>query len=366
MNERGVSIIICCHNGALRLSETVRHIALQIVPEDIRWEFLLVDNGSTDNSVAVAEAVWTAYYPSGRFRVVTEPILGLSHARAKGFNEARYEFMLLCDDDNWLAPDYVKTAFDIMSERNAVGALGGLGTLYFETDPPPWIPNNTIFAAVGQQDQPGKVRNNRIYGAGCVIRKSAYLELKRAGFKSFLHDRTGSSLTSGGDYELCYALAILGYDIWYDDRLRFVHFITRERLTWNYFMKYARESCTCFDVLTSYKMVAAGLTAHEFPAVVIARDFFYCLRKFAQIGIAMIFTQRSSRSRRTLYFRYTIFRNKIVTYVRKYRQICRQHREIMSLKKNCAKLKEVRSAGPAISLEAPASTFSLKPFPRPQ
>src|SRR5215216_2743758 len=117
MIQHGVSIVICCHNGAARLLETVKHIALQVVPHHIPWEFLLIDNASTDGSAVVAQSVWKQYDTSAEFRIVHEPVLGLSHARARGFREAQYEFVLLCDDDNWLNKNYVATAYEIMSEK---------------------------------------------------------------------------------------------------------------------------------------------------------------------------------------------------------------------------------------------------------
>ena len=125
MIQHGVSIIICCHNGVGRLPETVRHIAQQEVPAHIPWEFILVDNASTDNSVGLAEAIWTAYDPPAAFRVVKERTLGLSHARSKGFEAAQYEFMIMCDDDNWLAADYVARTYEIMAAKPSVAALGG-------------------------------------------------------------------------------------------------------------------------------------------------------------------------------------------------------------------------------------------------
>ena len=105
MKLQGVSIIICCHNGAERLSETIRHIARQRVPVYVPWELLIVDNGSTDSSAQVARTEWQKHRVDTYLRIVKEPMLGLSNARARGFQEARYEYMVLCDDDNWLDED---------------------------------------------------------------------------------------------------------------------------------------------------------------------------------------------------------------------------------------------------------------------
>jgi glycosyltransferase involved in cell wall biosynthesis len=331
----GVTILICCHNGAKRLPDTLRYIANQIVSKEIRWELLIVDNKSTDMSAPIARREWSKYNSSGKFRIVLEPVLGLSHARARGFLEAQYEYVIMCDDDNWLAPDYVENVYWIMSEKSSIGALGGFGKLIFEVTPPKYIEHSNIFAAGEQGHGPGKVRSNKIYGAGCVIRKSAYKKLYDLGFKSLLTDRKGRELSSGGDYELCYALALMGYDIWYDDRLRFSHFITEERLNWGYFMRYARESAQCFEVLNAYKSIADDSVINKVALVHVARNFFYTFRRFLRITAKRIVTKDESDEGRMLYFRHTVLIYKLGTYLGRFSQMMRIHKQIVEFKRLC-------------------------------
>jgi hypothetical protein len=54
------------------------------------------------------------------------------------------------------------------------------------------------------------------------------------GFKHQLTDRVGKSLTSGGDNEIGYAIALSGYKIFFDNSLTFKHFIHQKRLTISY------------------------------------------------------------------------------------------------------------------------------------
>jgi glycosyltransferase involved in cell wall biosynthesis len=54
----GISVVICTHNGAARLAQTVRHLAAQRVKPERPWEFLLIDNASADNTPAVARQLW--------------------------------------------------------------------------------------------------------------------------------------------------------------------------------------------------------------------------------------------------------------------------------------------------------------------
>src|SRR6266516_3860790 len=82
----GVSVVICCHNSAQRLAKPLAHLAVQQVPQGIPWEVILIDNASTDGTADFATAHWPAT-ASAPLRVISEPRLGLTHARECGFRE---------------------------------------------------------------------------------------------------------------------------------------------------------------------------------------------------------------------------------------------------------------------------------------
>lgn len=283
MIKFGVSIVVCTHNGATRLPETIRHIASQKVPAHIQWEFIVVDNASTDNTTKVCYEEWAKYTCAAPLIIVKEPQAGLSYARSRGFGTASYEFILMCDDDNWLAPNYVRTMYEVMVGNSSIGALGGNGELVFEEEPPEWVKAFSVFAGGPQASKSGLVKRNTLYGAGCVIRKSAYDMIIRAGFRSLLTDRLGKELSSGGDYELCYALVMAGYEIWYDERLQFKHYIPKDRYTVDYYMKYLRESSKCFEVLEPYKIICERqLINFKNFRLMMYKLLFYYMRQYAR------------------------------------------------------------------------------------
>ena len=339
MKSPGVSIVICCYNGAGRLGETIRHIAQQRVSPHIPWELLIVDNGSTDGSEDVARMEWQKHKTSASMRIVKEKMLGLTFARSCGFREAHYEYIILCDDDNWLEENYVGRAFEILSANANIGAAGGLGKLVYEIEPP--VKELAyIFAGGPQAPQPGRVKENKVYGAGCVIRHSAYEKIMTRGFKSLLTDRKGAELSSGGDYELCLALAIVGYDIWYDDQLRFTHFITRERLTWDYFLRYAVESSKCFNVIESYKTVASHAPIHHLPWLAVMKDFLVCARTFVGTNFDRLLSSKVA-IKRALYFRHLIFKNLVIAYPVKFRKMVKTHKMILQFQESCRASKRI-------------------------
>lgn len=237
--SNGVSIVVCCYNSEKRLPETIKHLGAQVA-DGVKWEVIVVDNASKDDTAKVAQQLLKEHCTGVSHRVVHEAKPGLSAARIKGFEEANHDLVLFVDDDNWLCDTYVKTVFEDFDNNPEIGVIGGLGEAEFEIDPPFWFDKFKENFATGEQ---GNTRDgvtaqvDLVYGAGFTVRKSVYETLKNVGFTSILTDRVGDSLISGGDNELCIVAGMAGYEVWYDNRLKFKHYMTKERLTWDYLKK---------------------------------------------------------------------------------------------------------------------------------
>ncbi|WP_109699458.1 glycosyltransferase [Chitinophaga deserti] len=230
----GISVIICCYNSSQRIGETLRHLARQQFPEDFRYEVLLVDNDSTDDTAAVARAIWDKEGPAGiPLRIVEELRAGQMYARDKGVKEAAYDSIVFCDDDNWLNPDYVYYAWKTLRENPTVGAAGGSN--YPVTDAPAypdWFPEHADKFALGVPGEESGIVNNRsfILGAGMVTRRKLFLAMYPDEHPTLLAGRNGSKLSTGDDFEYCKRLMIAGYDLYFEKRLSLKHFIPRQRL----------------------------------------------------------------------------------------------------------------------------------------
>ncbi len=101
-----ISIVTPSYNQGQFIEETIRSVLLQGYPD---IEYIIVDGGSTDNTIEIIEK-----YEKWITRWVVERDYGQSHAINKGFNLATGEF------GNWLNSD------DILMPN----ALGELGALY--------------------------------------------------------------------------------------------------------------------------------------------------------------------------------------------------------------------------------------------
>ncbi|HEV3271304.1 MAG TPA: glycosyltransferase [Candidatus Methylacidiphilales bacterium] len=233
----GVSVIICCHNSGKRLPETLRHLAAQQVSADVPWEIVVVDNASTDDTATIAVGNWPAAF-AGRLRVVSEPNPGLCYARIRGIREARHEVISFLDDDNWASSDWVGRVSALFSDRPEIGASGGRVEAVCEITPPDWFESLQGYYAVGRQHgRSGDITNasgTLLFGAGLNLRTAAVRELLDHGFAFLMSGREGNLLLSGEDTELCFALRAMGWRLWYDDDLMLRHFVSKERLHWDY------------------------------------------------------------------------------------------------------------------------------------
>ena len=231
MFEKGVSVIICCYNSALRLPETLKHLSLQ--QTSASWEVIVVNNNSTDATRQVANEEWNKLGVPTAFRVVEEATPGLAAARNRGIAEAKYDYLIYCDDDNWLSPNYVADVYELFEEDSTIGIIGGNGSPVTEGKAPIWFEQFVHSYAAFPQSETARFVGG-VYGAGMSIKKKCYTSILESRFESLLTDRNGTALSSGGDSELCYLVLLSGYKIWCDDRLQFKHFIPKERLQWDY------------------------------------------------------------------------------------------------------------------------------------
>ncbi|UCC95673.1 MAG: glycosyltransferase [Candidatus Omnitrophota bacterium] len=234
-----VSVAMCCYNSASRLPRVLQHLAEQQIPGELEWEIVVVDNLSTDSTKEVAQTLWRKM-SSVPMRIVEENKQGAGFARYRGLCEAQYEVICFVDDDVWLSPDYLRLASEIMSQHPQVGVLGSLNEGVCEIAPPHWYERFHWSYALGPQgEQASDVTDSRgfVFGAGLVVRKSAWQEIiNKTQMKSLLcSGRQGSHVAGAGeDSEICLILTFAGWRLWYDPRLRLCHFLPASRLRWGY------------------------------------------------------------------------------------------------------------------------------------
>ncbi|WP_210519764.1 glycosyltransferase family 2 protein [Hymenobacter terricola] len=124
-----VSIIIPCYNYGWLLAETLDSVLAQTYAE---WECFVVDDGSVDNTRAVAE-----FYQSrdARFRYLYQANAGMSAARNMALCLAQGEFIQFLDADDLLAPHKLAVQVAYLRKHPAVDVVYG-DVRYFRHDAP--------------------------------------------------------------------------------------------------------------------------------------------------------------------------------------------------------------------------------------
>jgi glycosyltransferase involved in cell wall biosynthesis len=233
-----LSVVIPTHrpDGA-RLRRSLAGLRAQSLPVS-DWETVLVDNAS----VPPVELATFADDAPTNLRLVTEPALGLTAARRRGFVEAHGELLVLVDDDNVLAPDYLERVVAIFTAHPTLGAIGGRSAPEFAAPPAPW--QREFFDLLALRDlgpeplfaaglrPPGSARN--VYPACAPI--GAGLALRRAVAVTWLatsptlSDRRGTDLTSGGVNDIVFTALHAGWGVGYFPTLALTHLIPAGRL----------------------------------------------------------------------------------------------------------------------------------------
>jgi glycosyltransferase involved in cell wall biosynthesis len=116
-----ISIVIPAYNAGMFLARTMESVRGQTIQD---WELIIVDDGSTDETAAIAQAHMAR---DSRVRLVQQPNGGLSRARNRGFEEVskESEYVIFLDaDDLWEASTLEVLLGALQAQQDAVAAHG--------------------------------------------------------------------------------------------------------------------------------------------------------------------------------------------------------------------------------------------------
>lgn len=115
-----VSVVIPAYNCAPFIEQTIASLADQT---EQQWECVIVDDGSTDETLIVAHAA-TAGDP--RFTVLTQPNSGASAARNRGYRASSPDvpWVTFMDGDDVWRRDALKRLLDCCRTRSDIGCHG--------------------------------------------------------------------------------------------------------------------------------------------------------------------------------------------------------------------------------------------------
>jgi glycosyltransferase involved in cell wall biosynthesis len=240
-----LSVLICTFNRARLLEETLTALATARAPERCDVEIVVVDNNSSDETVAVVQrAALRCPWP---VRYAMERRQGKSYALNHGLAMVRGDVVALTDDDVLPAENWLGRIVEQFRTRDIIFVFGKVLPRW-EVPPPPemlstrardvWGP----LALVDYGDEPNNygaesfTEKRLPIGANLAVRRDALEHI--GGWRTDL-GKVDNSLIAGEDHELCVRLFRAGlYTGLYDPAVVVRHFVPASRLTRRYFRRW--------------------------------------------------------------------------------------------------------------------------------
>ena len=208
MTEAKVAVLVLNFNGQKFLEECFNSLKAQTYADAEYW---LVDNASSDASVAYAKQI----FPWGKVMVLDKNY-GFCGAYNRAVDRVKTSFVVFLNNDTVVTEDWLEKLVGAIEKDEKVAAAGSKILFYDRRD--------TIFSAglmmtpigVGYDIGLGK-KNSELYskarylggvsGASMIVRRNLFVAL--GGFDE-------SYFTYGEDVDLCWRLILMGYKVFYE------------------------------------------------------------------------------------------------------------------------------------------------------
>lgn len=122
-----ISVIMLTYNRETLVSRAIESILNQTYRN---FEFLIVDNGSTDKSGEIAD---TYARQDARIRVIHRERGSIGAGRNTGLDAARGAYVTFLDDDDWVEPDFLAFLWRLLEDSGAdISICGTEGKIFDE------------------------------------------------------------------------------------------------------------------------------------------------------------------------------------------------------------------------------------------
>jgi glycosyltransferase involved in cell wall biosynthesis len=247
-----VSVVIPTFNRSQLLKQTVDTFLKQDYAAD-RWELLLVDNGSTDDTMDLIKGLQAA---DSRIRALSEPRKGAHFARNTGALAASGSILYFTDDDMLAEQSMLREivgGFDLDPE---IASVTGKVLPKWETEPPVWVLEhcrNALLslldlgeATLVSEDDPG------VFSCHQAVRREVFMT---AG--GFNPDTNAEVFTGDNETGLNIKIKRLGHRFAYVGSAVTHHIIPESRMTQKYLNGRMGDQGFC-DSYTQFRALHPG------------------------------------------------------------------------------------------------------------
>ena len=121
-----ISVIMLTYNREALVSRAIESILRQTYAD---FEFLIVDNGSTDRSGRIADEYARK---DSRVQVMHRARGNIGSGRNTGLNAAQGDYIAFIDDDDWAEPDFLEFLLNLLEGTGADVAICGAADKAFD------------------------------------------------------------------------------------------------------------------------------------------------------------------------------------------------------------------------------------------
>ena len=118
-NTEKISIVVPIYNSSSYLSKCIDSLIGQTYSN---LDILLIDDGSTDDSLAICEKYMNQ---NNGIRVIAKENTGVADTRNRGIKEAKGEYVIFVDSDDYIEATMIEKLYNKMVENNADVAMCG-------------------------------------------------------------------------------------------------------------------------------------------------------------------------------------------------------------------------------------------------
>ena len=263
MKNIKISIIIPCLNEEHFLPSLFSSIK-NLTTNNISYEVIMIDNGSTDRSVEIAREHNATFF--------IEPEANISALRNVGARHARGEIFAFLDADCLPLPEWLDEAAKY-KEQNDVGAFGSI----------PLCPSNGTWVEKAWMG----ISPKGVHDVGFICTANMFIQ------KNVFEQVNGfdENLTTGEDYDICQRIIKAGYKIISDKKVAVIH-LRYPKTLFERFKKeiwYGEEMLNILKIKPFYRPFWASLIFGCSFIVILSCLFLRSFGLFFKLGLFLFF-----------------------------------------------------------------------------
>lgn len=240
-NQIDISVIIPAYNVEKYLDECI----LSVLTQKCRIEVIVINDGSTDNTLNVAKHYSSKY---NNIILIDQKHSGPSIARNQGLETAKGRYIAFIDSDDWVSPNSLSNLYAIAEQNNLDMILGNM--IYYYSD----NRQENIFDII-----PIELKNKTLLGKDCFT----------------------SLMETGSYYPM--ACSFICKRSWVEKHnLRFDEYIIHEDEVWTQIALCLAEKIMMTDIDFYYYRKREGSIMHTLDVRIRTKSLFHIAKRFIE------------------------------------------------------------------------------------